>query len=626
MEDLNPEQARAVSHPKGPLLVVAGPGTGKTRTLTRRIAHLIREEGVDPASMTAITFTHRAALEMKERLETLLSRDETTRLFVGTFHALGLSVIENEAELLGFGARPVLYDEQDRNALLAEVLREITPRSGLVPVVQILAAMEDCIQRGVPVEGLDRGYDLADVAERYRAKKREENALDYDDLLVLPLTLFREHPDALDRLRARCRHLFVDEYQDVNGLQVEWIRCLGPDAESVMAIGDPDQAIYSFRGSDVKNFHAFSEICPGTEVIRLKSNYRSSATIVNASDQLIRGNRQRLEKHETAEAHGAQGLRIDLNAFPSEQAEAVFVSRSIERLAGGLGRYGLESDVDPEDDRDDYGFGDMAVLYRLNAQARAIEDTLNRAGIPFQRVGAGKETDLYERMVIASARLAVNPSCRASWRLLKCFREKAQREKRKREKSGEATKGGTDPGEIREPTVLHHAALTLARAFPEETGTLVAAADRLAGAAGDLGITLEAFLSGAPLVRREDPYEARAEKVTLSTLHGSKGLEFPVVFIVGLDEGIVPYLRGNENDASAALEEERRLLYVGMTRAQARLFLLRSGRRFLFGGKLPRAASSFLDEISSDLTRFVRDGAKTRRKPKDHGENQMSLF
>ena len=256
---LNAAQRRAVENPGGALLVKAGPGTGKTRTLTRRVAHLVRERGADPGAILAITFTNRAAREMRDRLRALLGDEAATRIFVGTFHALGLEVVRTEARALGFESPPVLYDEADQKALLLEVLEAIKQPSGRLPVERVKSRLEAAMNGRAPLAGEAGGYDLEVVHGMYCHRKRTEGAVDFNDLMQLPVQLFEKARDKLARYRARYRHIFVDEYQDVNAVQARLVKLLGDGAESLMAIGDPDQAIYSFRGSNVQNFLRFEQ-------------------------------------------------------------------------------------------------------------------------------------------------------------------------------------------------------------------------------------------------------------------------------------------------------------------------------------------------------------------------------
>ncbi|MHC4946589.1 MAG: ATP-dependent helicase [Planctomycetota bacterium] len=621
LAELNPLQIQAVKHTGGPLLVKAGPGTGKTRTLTHRIAYLVREQGAAPESILAITFTRRAAQELQERLEALLERDQVGKCFIGTFHALGFEILRRETEAIGFEGCPVIYDEEDQRALLREVLREIKGEGGRIAVDRVRAAMETLLNGGGDIEGSEEDFQLDEVHYLYCRKKREEGAVDFNDLILLPLKLFKEQPERLATYGEKYRHLFIDEYQDVNGLQVELIRLLGQGAESIMAIGDPDQSIYSFRGSEVKNFLDFPEAFPGATVLNLSDNYRSSVTIVDASSQVIEQNRERLAAAEPGRSRGVQGVLLDQRAFSSDRAEAAFVAKRIQQLTGGMGRYGLEDTF--SEDRDEelplFAFNDIAVLYRLNVQARELGRALEKAGVPFQQVGTGHgSADPLERLLLAAVRQKRNPASRALHRIMESYREgKAHLKEAAAALEYYETSADESP--------FHGVAKVLSRYLPGEAESLTEAAARLSRRITGEEHEIESFLGGAPLAIREDPFDAKSEKVTLSTLHAAKGLEFPVVFIAGLEEGIMPFIRDDEEQRAAALEEERRLLYVGMTRAESELYLIRARKRFLFGKRLEGKPSPFLKDISDDLIRFVREAAKPKKEKKKE-DGQMKLF
>jgi len=616
---LNGSQKEAVNFSGRRLLVVAGPGTGKTRTLTSRIAFLIEKRGVDPRSIVALTFTNRAADEMGARLTDSLGRARSESIFIGTFHALGFEILRREWRSLGFGRSPVIYDEDDKRDLVAQLFARTGQRA-------LRSTVESAIESLAPIGGdaVDRS-----LAQLYEEAKRAESAVDFDDLVALPLDLLRRDREGRAFYQARWRHLFVDEYQDVNADQVALIKLLEAEAESFMAIGDPDQAIYSFRGSDVKHFDRFTEDFPESRVLHLRDNYRSTVTIVNASDQIIGRNRRSAACAPPSRPHNAQGLRVQIDSVPSDKAEARLVVRTIENLVGGVGRFGLDDVRSEEECDDEYGFSDIAVLYRLNAQAATLCAALDEAGIPYQRVGTGrKRADRLERAILALARLSLRGAsldeegaARRRIGALKvdveevaaAFRSRIAKEKTRRIPHA--------------APLLHAAGKVLAAALPARTEELVALSGRLVERAALSDASRLDFLPAAPLVNSEDPWAARAEKITLSTIHAAKGLEFPVVFVTGLEEGLIPFVGDDEPDRAAALEEERRLLYVGMTRAKNRLHLTAARRRFLFGQNLAAARSPYLSEISDDLVRFVRARRGQRKEnPPESGSSQMGLF
>jgi len=612
---LNPSQRRAVDHQGGPLLVTAGPGTGKTRTLTCRIADLVVRRNTPPESILALTFTNRAAGEMRARLKILLGEEpcepaepdpgagrpgapgtgRVQRMFIGTFHALGLLLVRENHRLLGFEREPVLYDEEDRVALIRGLPRAPGAGTGRAAVDGLLERMRKAAAHWSPGADEDHGRD--EEVELYEKQKRLEGAVDFDDLILLPLDLFQRRPDRLDHYRGRWRHVLVDEYQDVNHAQVALLRQLAGAAESVTAIGDPDQAIYSFRGSDPAHFLRFGEDFPGAEVVRLGDNYRSTVTIINASDRIIRG-RDREGERAAARPREGQGLLLEISRFATDKAEATFVGRRIERMAGG----------------------DIAVLYRLNAQARELCAALDRGGIPFQRVGIGQAgRDQASRAVLALARLVVRAGGNAARRTLESLGMK--------EKTIRSALDAIRPAPETQADLLLRAGRVLTGALPGRADAMTQAAAALALRAGDEGGGLFDFITAAPLAVREDPFAARCEKVTLSTLHAAKGLEFPVVFIIGMEDGLIPFLREGEEDRDGLLDEERRLLYVGMTRARDRLLLSSARRRFLFGRSEERVVSPFLEEMPSDLVQFVREKqAPSPRRDGKRKDGQMDLF
>ncbi len=613
---LNDSQKDAVHFAGRRLLVVAGPGTGKTRTLTSRIAFLIENRGVDPESILALTFTNRAADEMGARLTETLGPTRANPIFIGTFHALGFEIVRKEWPSLGFRQPPVIYDEDDKRDLVSHLLAE-TGRGTLRSTIETALASI-----------ADRSADRS-IAPLYREAKISESALDFDDLITLPVELLGHDPERLASYKARWRHIFVDEYQDVNADQVALIKLLEGQAESFMAIGDPDQAIYSFRGSDVKHFARFAEDFPESRVLHLRDNYRSTVTIIEASDQIIRRNQRLAACAPRSRPHNIKGLRLQIDSLPSDRAESGFVMRTIENLVGGVGRFGLDDVRCEEECDDEYGFSDIAVLYRLNAQASPLCAALDEAGIPYQRVGTGrKRTDRLERAILALARLAglagpveeAGASCRTLGSLkidmgeiVSSFRSRIAEEK---------------PRQVpRSAHLVHAAGEVLAASLPSKADELRSLSRRLVERAALSDASRLDFVPAAALVNSEDPWVARSEKITLSTIHAAKGLEFPVVFITGLEEGLIPFIGDDEPDRAAALEEERRLLYVGMTRAKNRLHLTSARRRFLFGRTLEGGPSPFVREISDDLVRFVRAGPGRKKKNSSgSGDSQMGLF
>ncbi len=632
---LNDSQKEAVRFAGQRLLVKAGPGTGKTRTLTSRIGYLVGEKKVDPASILALTFTNRAADEMGTRLTELLGPGTAKPIFIGTFHGLGFEILRREWSSIGFTRPPFIYDEEDKRILISHLLRDSGERALHTTVKSVLAMIDqDRLRQPDP----DReGQDSLDpIGRLYNRTKQAENAVDFGDLIALPLDLFGRDPARLAAFRTRWRHIFIDEYQDVNAAQVALIKLLAEGAESFMAIGDPDQAIYSFRGSDAAHFNRFGEDFPGSTVLHLRDNYRSSVTIIEASDQIIGSREGSTRPAPRVRSHEQRGLRLRIQSLPTDRAETRFVVRTIESLVGGLGRYGLEDRStswqekgDTREQEEVFGFSDIAVLYRLNAQAPPLCAALDEAGIPFQRVGTGtKGADPLERGILALARLAdrtdkADQSC-ASCRTLESLGIDVDRAVSSVRRG---LANGAGDRSARTVPLLRAVAGYLATILPAKNAEFRSRLGPLEQKALEIAASGLDFLDVAALKNSEDPWAARSEKITLSTIHAAKGLEFPVVFITGLEEGLIPYVREDEAESVAALEEERRLFYVGMTRAKSRLHLTSARRRFLFGQTVEAAPSPYVHEISDDLVRFVRAKPGARKKKSSQGgESQMGLF
>ncbi len=525
LQGLNEAQKLAVSSDAGPLLVVAGPGTGKTHTIVRRIAWLVHQ-GVQPAHILAVTFTNRAAREMRERTLSLLGTPADD-LFIGTFHLLGLRILR---ENLGRDFTLIGRDEQ------IELLKPLAGNAGRT--ARAAAERISRIKNGVE----EADEETLRLMVRYQAILQERKAFDFDDLILKPLELLAD-PAVLERYRGRSRHLIVDEYQDINPIQYRLIRLLAGSGEGLCAVGDPDQAIYAFRGSDLQNFLDFEQDYPKARRITLTENYRSAGSIVNAASHMIKNNKARLDK--TARAVREQGAKLTVLSAPDEQAEAAAIAREIEGRMGGTSHYRIYTGAGTGDQDGSFGFSDFAVVYRTNAQAKAIEEALHSAGIPCQIIG-----------------------------------RKGTRQKRD-----------------------HDEMIAYLR-------SVIGEEDADGPAHGDA----EQLLAPA------DQYDPRADVVALMTMHMAKGLEFRVVFIAGAEDGLAPYSLMRED---CDLEEERRLFYVGMTRAKDELFLLHARSSFLYGQRLAPAPSPFLGEIPADLmvSHIMPD-----RKKKHEEDAQMGLF
>ncbi|HZB31344.1 MAG TPA: UvrD-helicase domain-containing protein [Streptosporangiaceae bacterium] len=529
---LDPEQRAAAAHPAGPLLIMAGPGTGKTRTLTRRMAHLVRAHGVAPERCLAITFTRRAAEEMRERLHALLPAD-AARITVTTFHGLG-----------------------------AKILREQHERAGLSPHFRIV----------------DETADPADPAAQHPDDApHADDAVTFQELLELPVRLLTKEPDLAAGYRERWPWISVDEYQDVDETQYALLRLLSTEDGNLTAIGDPDQAIYSFRGADVGFFLRFAADFPGATTVQLGRNYRSSRTIVRAAVQAIAPASLVPGRALTAQQAGA-AQRIGIFAAADPRAEAEFVTRTIDRLLGGTSFHSLDSGR-ADGHHHDIDFSDIAILYRTDAQAGPIMEALTRAGVPYQKRS-------HDRLV---ARPGV------------------------RELAGELRHH--DAGPL--PRRLERAVAALTATRPEREVELRSAVELLAPLAARCGDDLEAFLGRLALGAEVDAYDPRADSVALLTLHAAKGLEFSVVFLAGCEDGLLPLWLPGADDHDQA--EERRLLFVGMTRARDRLYLSYARRRARFGPERETGASPFLRTLDAALTERLDAGgtAPARARPRD---------
>jgi len=630
---LNPAQREAVDHVRGPLLVLAGAGSGKTRVLTMRIAALIDRHGVPPDRIFAVTFTNKAAGEMKQRIGQLLNRDPSG-LWIGTFHSLSARLLRREAPLLGFNRQFTIYDEDDRLSLIRRLMEQHNHSVKQFPPKAVQALISAAKNRMVPPSQLSSGlpFDrLAAVAsEVYSAlgpALKAANAMDFDDLLLHPLTLFGEHPDRLRAYQSRFNFILVDEFQDTNRAQYDLIRLLGSHG-NVAAVGDDDQSIYGWRGADVRNMQEFLKDFPGAKLVRLEENYRSTQVVLDAANGVISENSGRIGKTLTTRRRG--GESVTLLAAADERDEAEWVVRELQkRSAAG-----------------DWQFREMAVLYRTNSQSRAMEEAFRRAGVPYRLVGA---VSFYERRevkdLLAYLRLVSNPADdeaflravgvprrglgesslatlgRAATQWSKPLLETARIADRVPELrpnvrvafsnfaeliDAAIRKGERPPADLLEHIIRSIDYETLLQAEGpegadrwENVRELVASATNWSEVVvvdSENGETaLERFLAETALLSAVDREEGQEKGVTLMTLHTAKGLEWPVVVMSGLEHGLFPLARAEEQPSG--LEEERRLCYVGLTRAKDKLYLTwaRARRR---GGELrPGIMSRFLKAI-----------------------------
>ena len=638
--DLNPEQRRAVEHPGGPLLVLAGAGSGKTRVLTARIAHLIRAGRVRPDRIFAVTFTNKAAGEMRERVANLLGADPRG-LWIGTFHSLSARLLRREAPLLGFGPNFTIYDEDDSQALLKRMLeqRDLSPKA--YPPRALHSLISGAKNRMLTPEEYLASADTpltrvaADCYRDLGEALLRANAMDFDDLLLFPLRLFREHPERLAWWQGRFDHVLVDEFQDTNAAQYRLVRALAQRHGNLCVVGDDDQAIYGWRGADVRHMLAFQNDFPGTTLIKLEQNYRSTQIILDAANGVIAENRERLGKTLFTAIPG--GAPVVLLTAADERDEA-------EWIAGELASQAEHSDLPYET---------MAVLYRTNAQSRPLEEAFRMRGVPYRLVGA---VSFYERRevkdLLAYLRLIANPAddqafsrvanvprrgigdtsltllaetarrwgkplletARAADRveglrpgLRETLRNFASLVDRLREAVGTA-----DPATALETVILRIGYEPwLAEEGVEGVERLENVRELVAGAAAwaevaeatgegegdDAGGTLiERYLTQSALVTPTDEFGgAGAAGVTLLTVHMAKGLEWPIVALTGLEDGLFPLAR--TAGEPGGLEEERRLCYVGLTRARERLYLSWARTRYRNGRLEQSESSRFLEAL-----------------------------
>ena len=591
LDHLDPDQ-RAAAAVEGPLLIVAGPGTGKTRALTHRIAHLVAERGVPPGRCLAITFTRRAAEELRQRLGALLG-ERADGITVATFHSLGLAIVAEQRAALGLGPGVRVADEVERLGVLREVsgASEAQARRLAAEVSRrkrVRAARDPSAAPAPAAEEVD------DLLDHYDKALRERDLVDFDDLIALPVILLGGDHELAARYRDRWGWISVDEYQDVDELQYRLLRLLTTPDGNLCAIGDPDQAIYGFRGADVGFFLRFRQDFPGAATAQLTRNYRSSAAIVDGAVQAIAPGT--LVRGRVLRASGGRAAppRLRVHRAASEAAEAEFVVHTIERLLGGSTFFSFDSGRVDGDGGSDLSFADVAVLYRTDAQSPALVEALSRAGMPFQKRSHDRLADLP----------GVPPVLRAL---------------RQAPAPGAEVAGTTEAPEA------DRSVLARVRRAAREAGVVEVEVDPLLALAARCGDDLDRFLGALALGAQVDTWDPRADRVSLLTLHAAKGLEFPVVFLVGCEDGLLPLRFGAVEPAASELAEERRLLFVGMTRARSHLYLSWAARRARHGMIADSAPSPFLAAIDEALLERLAGSGGARRQAEPKGD-QLSLL
>jgi len=627
---LNPAQREAVLAAQGPVLILAGAGSGKTRVITHRIAHLILEQGVPSERVLAVTFTNKAAGEMKSRAEALLEGHRFAG-WISTFHSLCVRILRREAAAAGLSPHFLIYDEDDQLSLLKAVLRSLEVSEKLNPPRQILSRVSACKNAGRTDWEQDGSFGaaiFARIAQGYQDALAKAQALDFDDLLLRTVALFDQHPAVRDAYRNRFAYLLVDEYQDTNRVQYQLVRHLAGSDGNLTVVGDEDQSIYSWRGADIQNILDFERDFPGARVLRLEENYRSSQRILDVASGLVAKNRMR--KGKTLRAVKRGGAPVRLHQASDEYGEAGYV---ISRIS------------EPE-------AGRIAILYRMNAQSRLFEEALRRQRIAYRLVGG---VGFYERREVKDAlsylRLLTNPQDPVAFRRVlnvpprgvgaRTADELAQVAKERGLSLWEALQAVEDesrlPARATQPLTRFRCLIEglrqdaarlsvkgLLERILEQSGYSAALSEEdsvenrerlenlaeLLSAAAEYDLRSEGgaasgFLDEVSLLADTDLMREDAP-VTLMTLHAAKGLEFDAVFLVGLEEGLLPHARSLESEV--ALEEERRLCYVGMTRARERLSLSWAESRQVFGQRRMSEPSRFLDEIPRQALHVTRDG------------------
>ncbi|GAC1413692.1 MAG: DNA helicase PcrA [Gemmatimonadaceae bacterium] len=632
---LNPAQREAVLHFEGPMLVLAGAGSGKTRVLTTRIARLIEHHGVDPSRILAVTFTNKAAGEMRERIARLLG-EEPKGMWSGTFHAIGARILRSSAQHVGRTSSFTIYDEDDTLGVVKRIMeREGIPQKQWSPkvIASLISDAKNALVPATEYESLAMDPVSRAAAKVYKQMEqtlRSANAVSFDDLLVLPVEIFRKDEGTLARYRDRFQFILVDEYQDTNRAQFQFIKLLGSAHGNVVVVGDDDQSIYGWRGADIRNILDFEKEFAAARLVRLEENYRSTPDILHVANAAITQNVGR--KGKTLRATRGAGEPVTVVATLDERDEADFILEEIKARRN----------------RENRGLNQFAVLYRTNAQSRALEDALRRDAIPYRLVGSVRFYDRREiRDLMAYLKLIANPSDEEAFRraiavpkrgigdstvdtlaarareMRVSLSEVAAREDLQELLRGAARKALADftrtisglrerakdtsvdvliqelIGEIRYVEYLQAEGPESARDRIENVSALVdGAAETVIDDGGEVGLTpLDHFLQHAMRVAGADALDPSADAVTLMTLHNAKGLEYPVVFLTGLEDGLFPL--SQSLDDPPKLEEERRLFYVGITRAEEKLYLSHTEMRRRNGELLPSIQSRFLREIAA---------------------------
>ena len=615
LEELNAPQREAVKTVDGPVLILAGAGSGKTKALTHRLAYLISEKKVAPESILAVTFTNKAAGEMKERMEKLVGA-EMKLPWMGTFHSICVKILRREAKHLGYPTSFTIYDSQDQLSVVKKVMqdkgidtKQYNPNAVLY---YISGAKNEFMSPEDYKQYVNSPFEeiVLDVYKEYQKYLKTIGAMDFDDLLLLCVRLFEDNVEVLEKYQRIFRYILIDEYQDTNQVQYMWAKMLSAKHKNICVVGDDSQSIYGFRGANFRNILNFEKDYKGAKVIKLEQNYRCTKNILRAADELIKCNRHRTDK--TLFTDNPDGNAIQIYQALNEKDEAEFIATEIRGLTFA----------------EKYNWGDFAVLYRTNAQSRAAEEAFLRYGIPYKVVGGIK---FYERReikdILAYLRLINNPDDRIAFErivnvpargigsktVMKYLQGLSSLNSQVPEKIVKflemidnfrgriAEVGVSELIEIIADTSGYRAYLQDGTAEGEARWENVLELKSVASYTDTLGVEkpLESFLEKIALYQDSDELDQNADVVTLMTLHSSKGLEFPTVFMIGMEEGLLPHARSvvDENE----VEEERRLCYVGITRARKKLYLIYASDRIYFGNPVANVPSRFLSEIPDDV-------------------------
>ena len=654
LSDLNQQQRKAVTHTNGPLLIVAGAGSGKTRVLTYRIAYLLEQGYVSPKDILALTFTNKAAREMQDRIRNLIG-ETATGLWMGTFHSIFSKILRFEAEKIGFSSNFSIYDTSDSENAVKLILKELNFDPREIKPKTIFRKISDAKNQLIDPSNYRTRFvqtTLDDITARvydiYQTRLKQTNSMDFDDLLIKPVELFREHPDVLEKYQDRFRHILIDEYQDTNHAQYKVTRLLADKYQNICVVGDDAQSIYSFRGADIGNILNFKKDYEDAKEVPLEQNYRSTKYILQCADSVIKQNKKQLEK--TLWTDNTEGDTITLLENFDERDEANRVVHHINNLKL---RHGYQNN-------------DFAILYRTNYQSRIFEEALRRKGIAYQLVGG---LSFYQRKeikdVIAYLTLLVNPEDEQA--LLRIINEpsrgignktlndilkKARKENKKvwhilqNVEEADLYKPAQNRiiefmemiRDLRQKISSGSSILDVTKQMLEKSGYMKALVEENSAKSltrrdnvlelqnaiayfeqNNRNAQLSSFLQEISLITDTDKYDETKPMVTLMTVHASKGLEFPVVFIVGLEENLFPM--GAREGEEANIEEERRLFYVAITRAQKHLFFSHSKMRYKFGEEQRQARSRFLDEVDPGIVR-TESGATIRQKNREKDDHQ----